>query len=240
MHGEVLNVLRWTTAAGDARQTIPPQKVQPTLPFLGHRPPVITRAEFARTGFTQAHLDGVRFTGYRMAVVAGDGDRALDPQRPSRSCTRYYDGVDKVSHEYGLGVHYDAEVAAADRLVGDVLDAAAPGTAVVVVSDHGQVEVGDNVVPLAPDVIAHVSLQSGEGRFRWLHARPGHGRRAGRSDRSPRTATPRGSVPATRWSTRDGSARTSAPTPSPGSVTWPSWPVTTSRSSSRPTPARST
>ena len=34
----------------------------------------------------------------------------------------YYDGVDKVSHEYGLGAHYDAEVAAVDRLVGDVLD----------------------------------------------------------------------------------------------------------------------
>src|SRR5581483_817759 len=24
------------------------------------------------------------------------------------------------------------------------------------------------------EVAAHVSLQSGEGRFRWLHARPGH------------------------------------------------------------------
>ena len=33
----------------------------------------------------------------------------------------YYDGVDKVAHEYGLGDHYDAEVAFADRLVADVL-----------------------------------------------------------------------------------------------------------------------
>jgi len=67
VHGEVLNVLRWTTSAGDARHTIPPQKIQTQLPFLGHRPPVVTRAEFARTGFTMAHLDGTRFTGYRMA-----------------------------------------------------------------------------------------------------------------------------------------------------------------------------
>ncbi|MEY2402505.1 MAG: hypothetical protein QOD38_56, partial [Acidimicrobiaceae bacterium] len=66
VHGEVLNILRWTTAAGDARQTIPPQKVQTQLPFLGQRPPVVTRAEFARTGFTMAHLDSTRFTGYRM------------------------------------------------------------------------------------------------------------------------------------------------------------------------------
>src|SRR5204862_1132440 len=86
----------------------------------------------------------------------------------------YYEGVDKVSHEYGLGEHYDAELAAADRLVADVLNAVPAGTAVVVVSDHGQVEVGDRVIPLSADVMAHVSLQSGEGRFRWLHARPGH------------------------------------------------------------------
>jgi predicted AlkP superfamily pyrophosphatase or phosphodiesterase len=172
VHGEVLNVLRWTTAAGDARQSIPAQKMQPNLPFLGHRPPVITRAEFARTGFTQAHLDGVRFTGYRMASsLVTEIARLTRASEPF--VYAYYDGVDTVSHEYGLGAHYDAEVAAADRLVGDVLEAAAPGTAVVVVSDHGQVEVGHRVVPLAPEVITHVSLQSGEGRFRWLHARPG-------------------------------------------------------------------
>jgi predicted AlkP superfamily pyrophosphatase or phosphodiesterase len=172
VHGEVLNVLRWATTAGDARQTIPAQKVQPNLPFLGHRPPVITRTEFGRSGFTQAHLDGVRFTGYRMASsLVTEIARLTRASEPF--VYAYYDGVDKVSHEYGLGAHYDAEVAAVDRLVGDVLEAVTPGTAVVVVSDHGQVEVGPNVVPIAPEVIAHVSLQSGEGRFRWLHARPG-------------------------------------------------------------------
>ena len=37
----------------------------------------------------------------------------------------YYDGIDKVAHEYGLGEHYDAELAAADRLVADMLAVAA-------------------------------------------------------------------------------------------------------------------
>src|SRR5581483_9655057 len=173
VHGEVLNVLRWSTASGDARHTIPPQKVQPNVPFLGHRPPVVTKAEFARTGFTLAHLDTVRFTGYRMP-----SSLVTEVARLSRAgepfVYAYYDGVDKVSHEYGLGEHFDAELAAADRLVDDVLNAVRPGTAVVVVSDHGQVDVGERVVPLASEVAAHVSLQSGEGRFRWLHARPGH------------------------------------------------------------------
>ena len=37
----------------------------------------------------------------------------------------------------------------------------------------GQVDVGTNVVPLHADVMDRVDLLSGEGRFRWLHARPG-------------------------------------------------------------------
>ncbi|MGH9247399.1 MAG: alkaline phosphatase family protein [Acidimicrobiales bacterium] len=172
IHGEVLNVLRWSTATGDARQTIPPPKVQTQVPFLGHRPPVVTRAEFARTGFTVVHLDTVRFAGYRMTSslvtevghLVGNGEPFV---------YAYYDGLDKVSHEYGLGEYYEAELAAADRLVGDIMSVVPTGTAVVVTSDHGQVHVGASVTAIDPDVAALVSLQSGEGRFRWLHARPG-------------------------------------------------------------------
>ncbi len=40
-------------------------------------------------------------------------------------------------------------------------------------SDHGQLHVGDNLITPARDVLDEVSFQSGEGRFRWLHARPG-------------------------------------------------------------------
>jgi hypothetical protein len=86
----------------------------------------------------------------------------------------YYDGVDKVSHEYGLGEHYDGELRFADRLVGDLIEVLPPGAALVVTSDHGQVHVGDRVVAPDPEVLSHVRLQSGEGRFRWLHAAPGH------------------------------------------------------------------
>ena len=86
----------------------------------------------------------------------------------------YYDGIDKVSHEYGLNEYFDAELRSADRLIADLLEVVPAGTAVVVTADHGQVDVGGNVVSIAPDVASHVSLQSGEGRFRWLHARAGH------------------------------------------------------------------
>jgi predicted AlkP superfamily pyrophosphatase or phosphodiesterase len=172
VHGEVLNVLRWSTASGDARPALPPHKIQPQPAFLGHRPPIVTRAEFESSAFSGAHLDGTRFNGYRTtSTLVTEVRRITRAGEPF--VYAYYEGLDKVSHEYGLGEHYEAELVAVDRLVADLLAAVPPGVAVVVVSDHGQVEVGEQVVSLPSDVLAHVSMQSGEGRFRWLHARPG-------------------------------------------------------------------
>lgn len=173
--GEVLNILRWTTARGDAREIVPPPKVQSLAPFGGQRPPAITRAEFQRSGFTGAHLDGVRFRGWRVtSTIVTEIAQLTAAGEPF--VYAYYDGVDKVSHEYGLGVHFDAELAAADRLVADVLGAVPAGTAVVVTADHGQVHVAGDVTPLDAAVAANVEFQSGEARFRWLHARQGRQR----------------------------------------------------------------
>jgi predicted AlkP superfamily pyrophosphatase or phosphodiesterase len=170
--GEVLNVLRWSTPNGDARAWLPPPEFQTMPAFAGHRPPVVVRAEFSTSGFSAAHLEGVRFRGWRvpstLVTEAAQLTRAGEP-----FVYAYYDGVDKVSHEYGLGDFFDAELAAADRLVADLLEAVPKGTAVVVTADHGQVHTGDDVHALHQEVLAHVSFQSGEGRFRWLHGRPG-------------------------------------------------------------------
>jgi len=175
VHGEVLNVLRWTTAAGDAHQSIPPSKLQPIAPFLGERPPVVTRAEYRRSGFTGAHLDPARFWGYRtLSTMVTEVDRLVRASEPF--VYAYYDGLDKVAHEYGLGEHYEAELAWIDHTVERILTALRPGCALVVTADHGQVEVGANVVPLAGEVLSQCSMQSGEGRFRWLHARAGRAR----------------------------------------------------------------
>jgi hypothetical protein len=85
----------------------------------------------------------------------------------------YYDGLDKVAHEHGLGDYYRQELSAVDRLVGDIVDALVPGAALVITSDHGQVEVGGEVRMLAAGLFDGVELLSGEGRFRWLHTRTG-------------------------------------------------------------------
>lgn len=169
---EVLNVLRWTTAQGDARRRIAPTDIQHHAAFDGQRPPVITRAEFAASGFTLAHLDQVRFTGYRtLGTLAAETVRLTGAGEPF--VYAYYEGLDKVSHEYGLGIQYDEELRWIDHLVATLLDSLPAGTALVVTADHGQVETGDDVVELPSDVLTHVAMQSGEGRFRWLHARGG-------------------------------------------------------------------
>ena len=173
--GEILNVLRWQIAGRDVRASVPPEKVQFHEVFGGQRPPVITRAEFRTTGFTTAHLDRTRLTGWRMtSTLVTEVDRLVSAGEPF--VYAYYEGIDKVAHEYGLGAHYDAELVAVDRLAADILAVLPPGAVLVVIADHGQVEVGDNLIVPAPEVLSHVRNQSGEGRFRWLHARPGHTR----------------------------------------------------------------
>ena len=172
VEGEVLNVLRWSTPAGDARQSIPPTKVQGHPCFEGQRPPAVTRAEFLSSGFTLAHLDQVRFTGYRtLGTLVAEVTRLAHAGEPF--VYAYYEGLDKVSHEHGLGPAYDEELRWIDHLVATLLSSLPAGTVLLVTADHGQVEVGDHVLDLPGDVLTHVAMQSGEGRFRWLHARSG-------------------------------------------------------------------
>jgi hypothetical protein len=173
---DVLNVLRWRVPSGDARELVPPGEFQGIEPFEGTRPPVITRAEFSETGFTGAHLAGVRLYGWRMPSTLVTWVRKLLAEGEP-FVYAYYDGIDKVAHEYGIGDAYDDEVTAADRLVGDLISVLPPGACLVVTSDHGQVDVGDQIVALSPAIMDVTSLLSGEGRFRWLHARPGLGGR---------------------------------------------------------------
>ena len=172
----VMNVLRWTTASGDARSSVPPTDFQPLPAFRGRQVSAVTKAEFASTGFTSAHLRGSSLRGWRvpssMVVEVG---RAM--ARGEQFVYAYYDGVDKVAHEFGLGEHYDAEMAFVDRLVGELAAGLPEGAALVVTADHGQVEVGPSVLDLDAEVLeGDVVLASGEGRFRWFHTRPGRER----------------------------------------------------------------
>lgn len=169
---EVLNTLRWRTASGDARSWVPPADFGRARPFLGQPVSVVSGEGFKGSGFTVAHQGGAPERAY--TLVSG---MAVEVRAALASGERlvyaYYEGVDKVAHARGFGPHYDAEVAAADRLVAEVGAILPPGAALVVVADHGQVHVGDNMRTLGPEVADATRLASGEARFLWLHAKAG-------------------------------------------------------------------
>lgn len=168
---EVMNVLKWkASASGDARPFVDPATFQTGRPFAGRRVPVVSKADFAGTPFTEAHQRGARQVGwYAPSGLAVDVRRVV--AEGESLVYAYYDGIDRVAHMQGFGRHYDAELVAADRIVGDVLDAVPEDVAVLVTADHGQVDVGANVVELPAEVMDQVAIVSGEPRFRWFHTR---------------------------------------------------------------------
>lgn len=173
---DVMNVLRWTTSSGDARSTVPPKDFQPLPAFRGSPVSAVTKAEFAATGFTSAHLQGSSLRGWRVpSSLVVEVGRAVS--RGERFVYAYYDGVDKVAHEFGLGEHYEAELGFVDRLVDQLAAGLPAGAALVVTADHGQVEVGPSVLEVDAEVLGgDVVLASGEGRFRWFHTPQGRER----------------------------------------------------------------
>jgi len=169
----ILNILSWRLGTEDARQTVPPRQFQKFPAFPGSGPvPVVSRSDYGPTGFTAAHLgDAVLHGWHTPSGLVVEVGRLIDAGSPF--IYAYYDGIDRVAHATGLGEHYDAELVTADRLVADLLGRLAPGAVLVVTADHGQVTVGPSVEVLGADVMEGVTLLSGEGRFRWLHTRPG-------------------------------------------------------------------
>jgi hypothetical protein len=172
--GSVLNLLSWQQTG--SRRAPDPVTLQRHAPFLGRDIPVVTKSEFRGTGFSAAHLRGARFFGWPAVSSMVEQCRRLVAEGEPLVYA-YYPGVDSVAHAHGLlDGFYAAELAAVDRLVDDVLRALPPSAALLVTSDHGQVHVGpDGWFELGP-ARELVELCSGDGRFRYLHARPGAAR----------------------------------------------------------------
>ncbi len=169
---DIMNVLRWSKGPKDLRQVYAPESMQPITPFDGKNIPVVNKQEFLGTGFTTAHLRDTRYVGTRViSSMAVEIKRLL--LSGEKFIYTYYDGIDKIAHEYGFGSHYFAELKFVDRLVGEVLSSLTPNAVLLVTADHGQVYVPDVAIDLGSDIMDKVNLLSGEGRFRWLHAKSG-------------------------------------------------------------------
>lgn len=172
LNGDVMNVLRWSVGEQQVRRSKPPMEVQPFDPFLGYSIPVVSMAELQNSAFSEAHLRGAVQAGWRAASsIPVTAAELVEDGSSFVYC--YYGGIDKIAHERGFGPYYEAELRAADRLVADLLEALPSGTSLLITADHGQVDVGTNIIHPSDDLLRGVTLQSGEGRFRWLHTAPG-------------------------------------------------------------------
>ncbi len=170
MGPSILQSLRWTVDDHDAQRALPPERVQRSTPLLQNRGlgiPYVAKLQFAASGFTKAHLRGARYVGVKdVDTMAGAVIEALIE---SDVVLCYHDAIDKTAHAEGLGDAYGAALARAEQLIVDLRRQVGDDTAIVITSDHGQVDVGATSVELPRRVTSMIDRMSGEGRFRWLH-----------------------------------------------------------------------
>jgi hypothetical protein len=148
-----------------------PEVLQPRDAFDGQPIPVVTRAQFRDTKFTQLLYRGASFNGWFTTSGLVEHTSTL-VAAGERFVYAYYDGPDLVAHVQGMRDGFFArEVAYCDRLVSDLLGTLPDDTALVVGADHGHVHFEDRIElgPLNELCVA----QSGESRFRYLHSKPG-------------------------------------------------------------------
>lgn len=167
----ILNTLRWSSSEREVAAPIP-MDFQPVPPFCGENPAVVTKYLFAKTGFTQVHLRGGRLRYWH--AMSSIVEKVMSAVKEGESLIfAYYDGIDTVAHEFGLGDAYERELTMVDTLVGMLMDLLPSRTALVITADHGQVEVLQPPIRIDAEAMSLVKLLSGEGRFRWLHCQQG-------------------------------------------------------------------
>jgi hypothetical protein len=169
--GSVLNAIRWQRE--NNKRPPEPTAVQRNPVFAGRPVPVVTKAEFRTSGLSGAHLRDTEFHGWQTPSVLVEHVRALVAGGAS-FVYAYYPGVDEIAHAYGLHApYYAAELAAADALVGALLDALPARAALLVTADHGQVHLGAESWIGLGALDGMVETYAGDARFRYLHARDG-------------------------------------------------------------------
>ena len=174
LDGGVFNVLKWTIEGREARRELPAWQAQPHPVLTQTGSPdtvVVTKAELTTTGFTAAHLAPVRLRGRSTpAGLPVEVDRAL-AGGSVRLCLLRRCGSGGAPPRTGRALR--RRVAGDGSPVGRPVDSRPPGVALAVTADHGQVDVGPRIEVLDGELMRLVTGLSGEGRFRWLHTRPG-------------------------------------------------------------------
>lgn len=164
----VLNVIRWTMGG---QPTPDPLTFQPRDAFDGQPVPVVTRSTFRDSNFTDILFRGAPFHGWQTTAALVEHCRLL-AARSERLVYAYYDGPDVTAHIHGMrDGFFTRELAFCDGLVAELLEALPDRAAVVVTADHGHTHFDRRVELDGMDDL--LLAQSGESRFRYLHAHRG-------------------------------------------------------------------
>lgn len=144
----------------------------------GVRTAAVTRPEFEGSGFTVATHRGAPIVGASTgAEVAARLVESLAAGPEPALVYAYYRELDKAGHEDGVdSPSWRAAAADVDAILDRVVHDLPPRSAVLVIADHGQLN-----VPLAdrvnmadiPDLSAGVAGVAGEPRVRYLHVADG-------------------------------------------------------------------
>lgn len=169
-HDKVMNTLSWACPSDTSQRLPEPQELQRIAPFFNLHPKVVTKAQYQNSGFTRAHLRDTEIIDYRFpSTMVSHVLKLLNSGEPF--VYGYYEGIDTVAHEYGLQETYLEELRAVDYLVGRLISSLPSGCALLITSDHGQVEVPSEPIKLDRRILSMTEVLSGEGRFRWLHVK---------------------------------------------------------------------
>jgi Type I phosphodiesterase / nucleotide pyrophosphatase len=137
---------------------------------------VVSQRRFEDSGLTRAGQRGAAFLG---ADLAGERVSATaSAARVAGSLTYVYDGdLDSTGHRHGCGsAAWRYQLATVDALARTLRAALPSESALVVVADHGMVDVAMDHrvdIDLEPELRRGVTLMGGEARFRHLYCESG-------------------------------------------------------------------
>ncbi len=172
---ELLNALQWSKEVDPVRWQ-PNATVYDRLEKAGVRTTVVNKSEFENSGLTVASSRGAKFIGAsrwgeRLAAV-------LESVRGAPSLTYMYDGdLDWTGHRYGVAsTQWEQQLSMIDAEAEHVRDVLPDDVGLVVVADHGMVDIPEDArvdVDAVPALRDGVVLLGGEARFRHVYCRAG-------------------------------------------------------------------
>ncbi|MFD7155141.1 alkaline phosphatase family protein [Kribbella sp. NPDC059898] len=174
--GALLNALQWD-APVDPRRWQPHGTVFDRAMAAGVATRNVSKVRFEKSGLTAAAFRGTLHRGADTIDDRLDATRFASREGQSSLVYVYDSQLDYIGHQQGCDSgQWQKELAAADAFAQQVRSALPRDAVLIVVADHGMIDVApENRVDLdaEPALTEGVSLIGGESRFRHLYCVPG-------------------------------------------------------------------